>query len=269
VLRRVLVALAALSVACSLTSLDGLSGGTDPTAPGADATIEGTTTPLDASAEGSPGADAKVDGASFCASAPAGAFCEDFENGLGAWQIQVTDANSFAIDTAASTSPTHAGLSTAYPSANGSPSACLRKVFAGAPRSITVEADVRFEGTSSNDYDLLGFLGSYDHNLSVQVVAGDLQFDEDILPVDGGSRQVFTSTGYKVDSAWHHYRWTNELTGGTSTIELFVDGTKVGGITADARDYAAPFTLEVGDCVVYPSQSPWKVRFDNVLLVTK
>jgi hypothetical protein len=261
------VALATVCVACSLTtSLDGFSGGVERLADG-DATADGFAPIPDASLDAD--ADANVDGGSFCASAPAGAFCEDFENGLGAWLPSTTDTNTFAIDTAASTSPTHSALSTAYPSTNVTPSACVRRSFGGNFQSITVEADVRFEGTSTLDYDILGLLGSSDRNLSIQVQNGLLEFDEDTMSDSGLGDQVTTSTGFSVDSKWHHYRWTNELAAGRATVEVFVDGTKVGGVTADARAFAAPLTLEVGDCVIYPTQTPWKVRFDNVLLLAK
>lgn len=253
-------------MACSLTSLDGLSdGATDSPAEGGP---EATTTADGAvDADATATSDAKPDGASFCASAPAGAFCDDFENGLSKWSSDTSNGNGFVIDDASSTSPSHAAFSTL--TAQGS--SCLRKSFPGSAESIVVDVDVRFDSLSGGDadYDFLGLRGSDNHNLTLQVRERTVEYDEDIEPVDGGGDDVLTSTDYDVDSAWHHYHWTHKIDGDKASVGLTIDGANVKSKVADARDYASPLTFELGDCVASPSGGAWKVRFDNVVIVVK
>lgn len=266
-LRRAIAAAAALTVACSLASLDGLSDGAPLTAPPpGDAGPGSGDAPSDAIAQTPPGADAQADAfISSCASAPAGAFCDDFEQGLANWTSNTTAGNTFLIEEASSVSPTHSAVSTALTGGL----CCLTKALPGAPQTIEVDVDVRFEAVlaSGADYDFLGLRGPVQNNLSVQVRSGVLEFDEDATPIDGAVNESFTSTGYAVDAAWHHVRWTNQRMGSTADVQIFVDGKKVGGMVASSLDYTAPLVLQVGDCSI--SSSPWKVRFDNVVVVTK
>ena len=258
----------ALSVACSLTSLDGLSGGATATTPDGEAGTPDATTTADASVDAPPSSDAKADAAPFCGTAPAGAFCDDFENGLSQWDKDTTGGNSFAVDDVSSTSETHSALSTVL----GDGSSCLRRVFSGTPQSIEVDADVRFDGVSSGsgDYDFMGLRGSNSHNLTLQLRLGVIELDQDIVPtVDGGPDETRASTGYGVDSAWHHVRWANHLTGSTADVEVFVDGKKIGGMVANVLDFASPLSFDLGDCAAFKSGTPWKVRFDNVVVVAK
>jgi hypothetical protein len=268
--RRAVVAISAVSavsIACSLTSLDGLSNGASPNAPDAsqlpgDATAEG------AAEGGGPVADAQADAPSFCETAPAGAFCDDFEDGLSKWQSDVSANNTLVADQASSTSATHSAFITV--SADGS--SCLSRIFPGTPQTIVVDADVRFDGVSGggSDFDFLGLRGGGDHNLTIELRGGIVAFDQDIVPtVDGGPDEQLTPTGYALDSAWHHFHWENHLNGSTAEVTLSVDGTKIGSLVSDTRDYASPLKVDLGDCVANVSGGPWKVRFDNVVVVTK
>ncbi len=271
--RRPLAALATLclagALACSLTSLDGLSDGATPSPPGAeggtgDATLDVAVT------DAPPGKDATVDASFSCANAPVGAFCDDFESGLSKWQIETDGTgNTFVIDDTASVSGSHSALSTV----GSDGSTCLTKVFSGSFQIIEVDADIRFDSKSSStdtDYDILRLSGSDLHNLAVQVHNGVIEFDEDIAPLtDGGQDEVDTSTGHTIDAAWHHVRWTNHLSGSTADVEVLLDGTKIGGLTANALDFSGPLGFELGDCTTSPGGTPWKVHFDNVVVVTK
>lgn len=264
--RRAIAAFAALTVACSLTSLDGLVGGAATTTSGAEAGTTDATADAPVGSEG--GADGAPAGIASCASAPAGAFCDDFENGLSRWDTGISSGESFEIDQVNSISPTHSALATV--SKGGS--CCLSRSFSGTPTSIEVDADIRFESLSggSTEFDFLGLRGSGNHNITLQVRQGTIEHDEDFPPtVDGGSDEKLTSTGYDVDSAWHHIHWTHQLTGATANVEVFIDGKKIGEVVADALDYAAPLTLDVGDCTTDADGNPWKVRFDNIVVVTK
>lgn len=264
--RRAIAAFAALTVACSLTSLDGLSGGATSTTPGAEAggTTDATADALVGSEAGSDGAPA---GIASCASAPAGAFCDDFEDGLSRWDRGISTGESFDIDQVSSISPTHSALATV--STGGS--CCLSRSLPDNSVSIDVDADVRFESLSggSTEFDFLGLRGQPDHNITLQVRLGTIEHDEDIVPIAGGADEKLTSTGYAVDSAWHHVHWTHRLTGATASVEVFIDGKKIGAVATDILDYAAPLTLDVGDCATDADGSPWKVRFDNIVVVTK
>lgn len=253
----------AFAIACSLTSLDGLSGGAAPDEAGAEAGPRDAA--LDTSLDAPTGSDASADAASFCASAPAGAFCDDFENGLSKWEVDTSNGNTFIIDDKSSVSSSHSATPM-----KSSGSTCLRRGFPGSPQTIEVDADVRFDAVaSSGNYDFLGLRGSDNHNLTLQVQGGLIELDQDIpVAVDGGPDEQITPTGYGVDSAWHHIRWTNHLTGSTADVEVFVDGTKIGGMVVNVLDFASPLSLQVGDCDSL-SGSPWQVRFDNVVVVTK
>ena len=124
--------------------------------------------------------------------------------------------------------------------------------------------------SAASDYDLIGLRGDGDHNLTLELRDGKLGFDEDIptvSPSDPSEQRTLTS--YVVDSAWHHVRWTNRISGTTAIVEVHVDGVKIGGVTASAADYAG-LTLDLGDCVTGdPGVTPWRVRYDNVVVVAK
>lgn len=263
--RRAIAAFAALTVACSLTSLDGLVGGAPSTTAGGEAgSTDATADTLVDSPIGSDGATAGT----YCASAPAGAFCDDFENGLSKWNPGISSGESFDIDQVSSVSPTHSALATV----TGGGSCCLSRSFPGPPQTIEVDADIRFESLSggSTEFDFLGLRGSANHSVTLQVRLGTIEHDEDLVPaVDGGPDERLTSTGYAVGSAWHHIHWTHQVTGATANVAVFIDGEKIGAVVADALDYAAPLTLNLGDCVTSANGSPWKVRFDNIVVVMK
>lgn len=183
---RAIAVVAALGVvgsfACSLTSLDGLSDGATPGTPGAEGGTGDAT--ADAVVDAPSGSDAKEDAAFSCANAPAGAFCDDFENGLSKWESDISGGNSLATDDTSSVSPTHSVLSVV----TGVGATCMQKTFPGAPQTIDVDADVRFDAkpSTSDDYDILGIRGLQDNNVSLQVRNGNLEIDEDIVPIDGG-----------------------------------------------------------------------------------
>lgn len=261
--RRVIAALATLTVACSLTNLDGLAGGSASSPDG------GAVGAIDATA-----GDASADSAATtgvllsCANAPAGAFCDDFENGLSRWDDDTSAGNTFVVDTVSSTSPTHSLLATITKDG----ASCLSKTFAGAPTVIEVDVDLRVESVSSaaSDYDLIGLRGDGDHNLTLELRGGKLGFDQDVVPVSASDPdEERTLTSYVVDSAWHHLHWTNRISGSKANVEVLVDGVKIGEVTASAADYDR-LTLDLGDCVTNdPGSTPWRVRYDNVVVVAK
>ena len=261
-----MTAAAALTVACSLTSLDGLSGGPSDTPRPADDARAGDAA-ADAVADAPPRADdAGTDAfTTSCATAPTGAFCDDFELGLVNWEIKSSAGNAMVLDALDSVSPTHSALSmVASPGMS-----CLSRTFLGSPTTIEVEADVRVDAQSLSgaNYDMFALGASGAANLAVQLRLGVLEFDEDILLGDGGKEEKFTTTDYKVDAAWHHIRWTNQLGPTTAEAVIYVDGTRVGSTLANPVDFKAPLLLELGDCTI--SSVPWKIRFDNVVVVTK
>jgi hypothetical protein len=236
-------AIGSLALACSLTtSLDGYSSGAGP-APDA-------------------APDAPIDsGPPFCAShADAGVFCADFDDGgipgsfgdvsqAGTGKLSVGSEGSLVADVG---------------TGSGSASACLSRSFGGTRGSITVELDAQVEATGAADFDIFGLYKDTDHNLTIQVVGGNVQFDEDVVP-DGGPDQIITPTSTSVDAAFHHYRLTVTLGVSTADAQLFVDGKLAGTYVANLLDFGPPFELLVGDCELPASGSPWRVRIDNVL----
>jgi hypothetical protein len=238
--------------ACSLvTSLDGYTGGATPT------------TGSEAGGLEAGRADAATqDGDAGLACPGASNVCLDFEEGdRGAWDdTNVTNGATATVE--------QGSLVVTVPTGSGGSAACFSKRLPDGVTRIDVDVDVVADALGSLDFDILGLRGSASHNLTLQIRAGKLELDEDTAP-DGSTDEILTNTGFVFDAAWHHLRWTNQIAGGSATVEVFVDGVKRGTWTMDARDYATPTTFDLGDCVIVPLTTAWKIRFDNLVVVAK
>lgn len=266
------IALSALAAAtaCSLTSLDGLSGGA---AQDAGATA-------DASTDG-----ARVDGAilsdaeagppvAFCASldAAALALCADFDQGvLPAPFGRVLEENGgkVTLDTADSRSPPRSLLFTVGQS-NSNSAAALAWTSRPIATEVSFDLDVRVDAFGSGSFDVLGLTrAGVETGLQIRS-DGALEFDIELPDGDGGQKETIIPIAGSIDSAWRHVRFeASPQSSSTWKVNVLVDGTFFGTTTVPTAGFVGQPDVVLGDDVVFPSSTPWRVHIDNVVVRAK
>lgn len=238
-----------VGVGCSLTNLDGLSGGAPESDAGGDAPPDvGPTSPgaADGGSEAGPG-DAAVDG-DFC-STGTHTFCVDFGTRIHSGGVPTsTDFENAhpqsvaapVLDTAVFTSPPSAARFDLSPS--GTRSYLFRTFPVPTPRRIELAMSLRVEGPDAANVDLMEIrFGGSDASLYL-VLKGDVPSIRHFYArADGGKANDSIPLGAKMPRAtWSRVAWVVEL-GASPTLSVTIDGAPV--LTGKAL---APFTAGDG-----------------------
>ncbi|MBX3186373.1 MAG: hypothetical protein KF819_05125 [Labilithrix sp.] len=253
---RGIAALTALSGCALFTSLDGFSEPDEP------AVVDDGGPLVE---ESGPAPDAGVEaGGGFCASAPSGVFCADFDQGAlaDAFEINERRGATVRLDGAEVRSAPSAVLFTVPPSSR-STGASLRRVLAPATTDVTIELDVRVDQMGQgSSFDLLTVVsGGAEVGLQLNP-DGTASWDEDTA---GAPPRETTIAGVTVAAgAWIHLRWTSRIEGATAPTELRVDGNLVGSNTFEATALTDVPAFFLGDQSMSNVNGEWRVRVDNL-----
>lgn len=264
---------AAIASACSLASLEGLSGG-DATDAGAADQATSDAAPVDAVAS-----DATVDAGParpFCATVDttALAFCADFDDGrpLPApfGTVLVAGGGTVAIDGADFRSSPSSLLFTAG-GPTGDSAAGLAFTTRPIASEVSVDFEVRVDALGSGSFDVLVFKRA-DVEIGFQISdEGKLEFDREVPDGDGGRIETIIPIASALGGAWRHVRFEGSPTSGPSTwnVNVLVDGVNVGTTTVPSIGFVGQPDVVLGDGTVFPPSTPWRIRVDNVVVRTK
>lgn len=263
--------MAALAVAaCSLTSLEGFSGGDPADAGDADGVSSDAARADDATVADSDAGPAPP----FCASLDAAnvSLCADFDTvALPAPFARMIVETGGTVDLDVGdfrSSPRSLLFTVGRPS--GDSAAAVAYTSSPIATAVSIDMDVRVDAPGSGDFDLVSVLRG-DVQAGFQINrTGSLEFDVEV-PADGGGRtETETPTDGTLGTAWRHIRFQASATGGPSwNVVLFVDGVQVGATTVPSAGFVGQPTIEIGDGRVFPMSTPWRVRLDNVVVRTQ
>jgi hypothetical protein len=275
-------ACSALTDFSNLSSNGAADGATDADASRAtDATTMVDATPANIG-DGGGGRDGGADaGASrgFCASAQGLTFCDDFDtpedgSALGNWDTtSITNSGTIGIDLGNFVSPPASLLATAPAGGTGGQSA-VRKAFAGQTQT-SVALDLLLEATDQSAYNSVAEIhldpmpAAYsDYRAALIFTKGAMTLSVYYASVEGGQSETFAPVNVDF-SSWHRVQL--QLVTTPSPQAQVTDGD--GGmyatlpLPADVTGAQGAFAT-VGLTYVKSNASPWRVRIDNVAVVT-
>jgi hypothetical protein len=251
--RRASLLVLLLGASCSLTSLDGLTGGAAEGDAGTDATRDVDPVPpgaADGAGDATPN-DASVD-SGFCSSGTY-TFCVDFGARIHSGGVATStdfenahpeSAAAPVLDTATFTSPPSAARFDVTPS--GTRSYLFRTFPVPTPRRIELAMSLRVDGPDDADIDLMEIrFGGLDAALYLSLEGEVPSINHAYGKADGGRETDSIPLGPKMPRAtWSRVGWVVE-TGASPTLSVTIDGTPV--LTGRAL---APFTARDGVTLV-------------------
>lgn len=255
---------ASLLAACSLGALDGYSdGATGVPEAGTDAPSVPDVVATDTSTE--PDANVVDTGAkSFCASLaiPARA-CVDFDDGkipfgfassIGGASVVVGDQGKDGTK----------GLEIAIPvNAPDDGKACISVSLPGPRTALTIELDVRFSSSGTQNYDIINLYSGVDRELGVSVTGTSLQIEEERVG-DGGVELNIPTTAV-IKNTYQRLKFVMQVDNDVAHTELFVDGASVGKHDAAASNANGSTSFQIGDCLLVGSKG-WTAHYDNIVV---
>lgn len=231
---------------------------------------EGGEGPRDAAADGN--GDARP-AAPTCA--PGAIFCDDFDgaDGLKKWGSLKIGGGTSAIDGVAAVSAP-SSLLMSWPSGAGTTVGVeLQADIAKTAKLVRLSFSARVESLGGKDGDALGVaqinIGTtYSIRLAVQK-SGDTQLEEIMASGSGGPSNVTTALLSR--------RLPQTNTFATIEITVSLDGfpaatVQIGGQSAGTKPLtgaSGTLGISLGDRDVAASNNPWRIRYDNVVVIAQ
>ncbi|MBS2015611.1 MAG: hypothetical protein JST00_22175 [Deltaproteobacteria bacterium] len=245
-------------------------------APGSDGGTASPDAAGDAGAEGSKADAARDAGVDAAVPAPPCSsgmvFCDDFDDGtLAKWGVVKLGGSNAVVDQLAATSAPSSLLMTfpATPAANTT-GAELQATIGAAPRYVRLTASVRLESGDNDKPNFALLTIAFGNTYALRVLLGR----------NGNAQMEESKTGPGANST-STAGVSRRLTGAFQSVqlEMALDPSptltvQIDGLPAGTKGLTPPATLEplrivLGDSSVSGNELEWRVRFDNVGVVTK